>query len=43
MMQRVQDLCRRLKPVLGRKVDALWRAYLADSDAGRTGRYRADA
>ena len=33
MMQRVQDLCRRLKPVLGRKVDALWRAYLADSDA----------
>ena len=33
MMQRVQELCRRLKPVLGRKVDALWRAYLADSDA----------
>lgn len=32
-MQRVQELCRRLKPVLGRKVDALWAAYLADTDA----------
>lgn len=33
MMQRVQELCRRLKPVLGRKVDALWNVYLAESDA----------
>ena len=33
MMLRVQELCRRLKPVLGRKVDALWAAYLADADA----------
>ncbi|MBN2560201.1 MAG: DUF87 domain-containing protein [Phycisphaerae bacterium] len=33
MMQRVQELCRRLRPVMGRKVDALWNAYLADSDA----------
>jgi energy-coupling factor transporter ATP-binding protein EcfA2 len=34
MMQRVQELCRRLKPVLGPKVDALWHAYLAETDAG---------
>jgi energy-coupling factor transporter ATP-binding protein EcfA2 len=33
MMTRVQELCRKLKPVLGTKVDGLWRAYLADSDA----------
>lgn len=32
-MIRVQELCRKLKPVLGRKVDGLWRAYLAESDA----------
>ena len=31
-MIRVQELCRKLKPVLGRKVDRLWAAYLADSD-----------
>ena len=33
VMSRVQELCRRLKPVLGRRVDGLWLAYLADSDA----------
>ncbi|MEK6677591.1 MAG: DUF87 domain-containing protein [Planctomycetota bacterium] len=33
MMTRVQELCRKLKPVLGRKVDGLWHAYLADTDA----------
>ena len=33
-MQRVQELCRKLKPVLGKKVDRLWMAYLAESDAG---------
>ena len=33
MMTRVQELCRKLKPVLGRKVDGLWHAYLADPDA----------
>lgn len=33
MMTRVQELCRKLKPVLGSKVDGLWRAYIADSDA----------
>ena len=32
-MTRVQELCRSLKPVLGKKVDRLWRAYLAESDA----------
>jgi hypothetical protein len=33
MMTRVQELCRKLKPVMGKKVDRLWSAYLADSDA----------
>ncbi len=33
MMQRVQELCRSLQPVLGKKVDGLWAAYLAESDA----------
>ena len=32
-MTRVQELCRKLKPVMGRKVDRLWSAYLAESDA----------
>jgi len=32
----VKELCRRLKPVLGKKIDRLWKAYLAESDmAGR--------
>ncbi len=34
MISRAQELCRKLKPVLGRKVDGLWAAYLADSDPG---------
>nr|MDD5134563.1 DUF87 domain-containing protein [Phycisphaerae bacterium] len=33
-MTRVQELCRKLKPVLGKKIDRLWRAYLAESDPG---------
>ena len=33
MMTRMQELCRKLKPVLGPKVDGLWRVYVADSDA----------
>ena len=33
-MTRVQELCRKLKPVMGRKIDRLWSAYLAESDAG---------
>ena len=32
-MTRVQELCRNLKPVLGKKTDRLWLAYLAESDA----------
>ena len=32
-MIRVQELCRKLKPVLGKKTDKLWSAYLAESDA----------
>jgi len=32
-MIRVQELCRSLKPVLGKKIDGLWSAYLAESDA----------
>ena len=32
-MIRVQELCRKLKPVLGKKIDRLWSAYLAESDA----------
>lgn len=31
-MNRVQELCRQLKPVLGRKIDRLWSVYLAESD-----------
>ena len=33
MMTRVQELCRKLSPVLGKKIDRLWTAYLAQSDA----------
>jgi len=31
-MTKVQELCRQLKPVLGKKIDRLWSAYLAESD-----------
>ncbi len=34
MMLRAQELCRKLKPVLGAKVDRLWAAYLAESELG---------
>lgn len=33
MTERVRELCRRLKPVLGRKVDQLWATYQADHAA----------
>lgn len=33
MMTRTQELCRKLKPVLGRRIDQLWSVYLAESDA----------
>ena len=32
MITRIQELCRSLKPVLGKKVDRLWSVYLAESD-----------
>ena len=32
MKDTVKELCRKLKPVLGKKIDRLWRAYLAESD-----------
>ena len=32
MKDNVKELCRRLKPVLGKKIDRLWKAYLAESD-----------
>ncbi|HNQ22559.1 MAG TPA: DUF87 domain-containing protein [Phycisphaerae bacterium] len=37
MLTRVQELCRKLKPVLGQRIDGLWLAYLADSDPGGRG------
>jgi hypothetical protein len=37
LITRVQELCRSLKPVLGKKIDGLWSAYLAESDpAGKS-------
>ncbi len=36
MMLRIQELCRKLKPILGERIDRLWTVYLAESDpAGR--------
>jgi len=32
VITRIQELCRQLKPVLGKKVDRLWSVYLAESD-----------
>jgi len=32
LITRIQELCRSLKPVLGKKIDGLWSAYLAESD-----------
>jgi hypothetical protein len=34
MMLRAQELCRKLQPVLGKKIDGLWAAYLAESEPG---------
>jgi len=31
-MSRVQELCRKLKPVLGKKIDRIWSTYLAESE-----------
>ncbi len=32
---RAKDLCRRLKPFLGKKVDALWAAFVAEDSEGK--------
>lgn len=32
MRDQVKELCRQLKPVLGKKIDKLWACYLAESD-----------
>ena len=32
-MLRMQQLCRKLRPVLGKKIDRLWTAYLAETDS----------
>ena len=32
MTQRVKELCRRLWPVLGKKIDMLWNAYVAEDN-----------
>ena len=37
MITRVQDLCRKLRPVLGRRIDRLWTVYLAESDSSSRG------
>ena len=34
-MIRVQELCRKLRPVLGKRIDGLWAAYLADDTDGK--------
>jgi len=35
MESEVRELCRKLKPLLGRKVDALWRSYLTEDMDGK--------
>ena len=37
MMQRVQELCRKLQPVLGKKIDALWRHAGEDAVSDQRG------
>ncbi len=32
MQNRVQELCRKLKPVLGSKIDRIWTVYVSESD-----------
>ena len=34
MKDTVRELCRKLKPVLGKKIDRLWQVYLAESEMG---------
>ena len=35
MITRTQELCRKLRPVLGRKIDGLWSAYIAEDSEGK--------
>jgi len=35
LISRTQELCRKLRPVLGKKIDRLWQAYLADDTDGK--------
>ena len=35
MESEVRELCRKLKPILGKKVDALWRSYLTEDMDGK--------
>jgi len=35
LIPRAQELCRKLRPVLGRKIDRLWSVYLAEDAKGR--------
>jgi len=34
VISRIQELCRKLRPVLGRRIDRLWSVYMAESDPG---------
>lgn len=36
MMNTVQELCKRLRPVFGSKIDRLWFSYLAEDSKGKT-------
>lgn len=36
MMDRVRELCRRLKPIMGRRIDGIYAAYLAEDADGRS-------
>lgn len=36
MMNTAQELCKRLRPVLGSKIDRLWFSYLAEDSKGKT-------
>jgi len=35
MISRAEELCRKLKPLMGRKIDALWQAYLSEEGRGQ--------
>jgi DNA helicase HerA-like ATPase len=35
VVNEMQDLCRSLRPILGRKIDAIWQMYLAEDADGK--------